>query len=103
MYELNRCSEPDSRVTKQGSSQKVQWKVEYGEIKALVTKSSEPTHTKGKRLVSKRVSTEAMVDAVIMRQKSEAVLTLQRMELQWESVVSMDQGGLWDGKPWPAM
>ena len=39
---------------------KVQRRVEHGSVKALVTKSSEPTHTKGKRVVSRRVSAVAM-------------------------------------------
>ena len=53
---------------------KVQRRVEHAWVKALVTKSSEPTHTKDKVLVTRRVPTEAMVDAEIMRQNSGPVL-----------------------------
>ena len=49
-------------------------KVEHGGVKALVTSSSKPTHTKVKRLVSRRVPVEAAADAGIMRQKSIPVL-----------------------------
>ena len=50
--------------------------MEHGGVKALVTKSSESTHTKDKRLVSRSILSEATADAGIMRQKSRPVIEL---------------------------
>ena len=45
---------------------KVQRRVEHGRVKNLVTKSSESTHTKDKRLVMRSVAVEAMADTGIV-------------------------------------
>ena len=71
----------------------VQRRMEHGGLKALVTKSSEPTHTKDTRLVSKSVPAEAMADAGITRQKSRPVLYDIAKDRAVQAVSSMGQSG----------